>query len=78
MSIFDRADFDTILANIIYDSRVDSPDCDVMVDDVEVSDDWDDDPFGIDDGQPTHYEECQDLYGGDDYTEQWEEDYGDY
>ena len=78
MSIFDRADFDTILANIIYDSRVDSPDCDVMVDDVEVSDDWDDDPFGIDDGQPTHYEECQDLYGGDDYIEQWEEDYGDY
>ena len=67
MSIFDRADFDTILANIIYDSRVDSPDCDVME-----SEDWDDD------GQPTHYEEMQDVYGGDDYFEQWEEDYGDY
>ena len=68
MSIFDRADFDTILANIIYDSRVDSPDCDVME-----SDDWDDD------GQPTHYEEMQDVYGGDDYFEQWEDDcYGDY
>ena len=67
MSIFDRADFDTILAGIIYDSRVDSPDCDVME-----SDDWDDD------GQPTHYEECQDLYGGDDYIEQWEDDYGDF
>ena len=78
MSIFDNADFDTILANIIYGSRVDSPDCDVMVDDVDVSDDWDDDLFGIDDGQPTHYEECQDLYGGDDYVEQWEDDYGDY
>jgi len=68
MSIFDRADFDTILANIIYDSRVDSPDCDVME-----SEDWDDD------GQPTHYEEMQDVYGGDDYFEQWEDDcYGDY
>ena len=67
MSIFDRADFDTILANIIYDSRVDSPDCDIME-----SDDWDDD------GQPTHYEEMQDVYGGDDYFEQWEDDYGDY
>ena len=22
--------------------------------------------------------ECQDLYGGDDYFEQWEDDYGDY
>ena len=67
MSIFDRADFDTLLANIIYDSRVQSPDCDV-----DVSDDWDDNPFGIDDGQPTHYEEMQDVYGGDDYVEQWE------
>ena len=79
MSIFNDPNFDTILANIIYDSRVDSPDCDVMVDDVEVSDDWDDNPFGIDDGQPTHYEEMQDVYGGDDYFEQWEDDcYGDY
>jgi len=31
-----------------------------------------------DDGQPTHYEECQDLYGGDDYIEQWEDDHGAY
>tara|TARA_B100000902_G_C26909726_1_gene716250 strand:+ start:361 stop:534 length:174 start_codon:yes stop_codon:yes gene_type:complete len=55
MSIFDRPDFDTIIANIVYDSRVDSPD-----------DQWEDD------GQPTHYEELQDVYGGDDYVEQWE------
>ena len=27
-----------------------------------------------DDGQPTHYEEMQDVYGGDDYIEQWEDD----
>ena len=77
MSIFDRADFDTLLANIIYDSRVQSPDCDVVANDndVDVSDDWDDDPFGLDDdGQPTHYEEMQDVYGGDDYIEQWEDD----
>ena len=40
---------------------------------MDVSDDWDDDPFGLDDdGQPTHYEEMQDVYGGDDYIEQWE------
>ena len=74
MSIFDSPEFDTILANIVYDSRVQSPDCDV-VDAVDVdldSDEWEDD------GQPTHYEECQDLYGGDDYIEQWEDDYGDY
>ena len=63
MSIFDRADFDTILANIIYDSRVDSPDCDLITDE---SEEWEDD------GQPTHYEEMQDVYGGDDYVEQWE------
>jgi len=50
MSIFDRPDFDTLLANIIYDSRVDSPDCDVME-----SEDWDDD------GQPTHREEVEAL-----------------
>ena len=76
MSIFDRADFDSILAGIVYDSRVQSPDCDV-VDAVDVdlnNDEWDDNPFGLDDGQPTHYEECQDLYGGDDYIEQWEDD----
>ena len=32
MSIFDNADFDSILAGIVYDSRVQSPD-----------DDWEDD-----------------------------------
>jgi|TARA_B100001113_G_C20637931_1_gene417802 hypothetical protein len=63
MSIFDNADFDTILANIVYDSRVQSPDCDVVADE---SEEWDDD------FQPTHYEECQDVFGGDDYMEQWE------
>tara|TARA_R100000951_G_scaffold78949_1_gene66986 strand:+ start:292 stop:501 length:210 start_codon:yes stop_codon:yes gene_type:complete len=67
MSIFDSPEFDSILAGIVYDSRIQSPDCDVL-DAVDVdldSDEWDDD-------QPTHYEECQDLYGGDDYIEQWE------
>ena len=64
MSIFENADFDSILAGIVYDSRVQSPDCDV-IESIEV-DEWDDDD------QPTHYEECQDLYGGDDYIEQWE------
>jgi hypothetical protein len=28
-----------------------------------------------DDGQPTMYEEYQDLYGGDDFPEQWEDSY---
>jgi len=64
MSIFENADFDSILAGIVYDSRVQSPDCDV-IESIEV-DEWEDDD------QPTHYEECQDLYGGDDYVEQWE------
>jgi hypothetical protein len=64
MSIFDNPEFDSILAGIVYDSRVQSPDCDV-IESIEV-DEWEDD------GQPTHYEECQDLYGGDDYIEQWE------
>ena len=59
MNIFDRPDFDTILANIVYDSRVDSPDVDPY------GDEWDE-------GQPTHCEELQDVYGGDDYVEQWE------
>ena len=75
MSIFDRPDFDEMFHNAIYNSRED------VVDAVDVdldSDDWDDNPFGLDDEQPTHYEECQDLYGGDDYIEQWEDDYGDY
>ena len=67
MSIFDRPDFDEMFSNAIYNSRED------VVDAVD-SDEWDDD----DDYQPTHYEECQDLYGGDDYIEQWEDDYGDY
>ena len=70
MSIFENADFDSILAGIVYDSRVQSPDCDMIV---EESEEWEDD------GQPTHYEEMQDVYGGDDYFEQWEDDcYGDY
>ena len=68
MSIFDNPEFDSILAGIVYDSRVQSPDCDV----IDEVDEWEDD------GQPTHYEECQDLYGGDDYIEQWEDNYGDY
>jgi hypothetical protein len=70
MSIFDDPNFDEMFHNAIYNSRED------VVDAVDVdldSDEWDDD-----DAQPTHYEECQDLYGGDDYIEQWEDDYGDY
>ena len=63
-SLFEDADFDTILANIVYDSRVQSPDCDV-IESIEL-DEWDDDC------QPTLYDEAQDLYGGDDYMEQWE------
>ena len=70
MSVFDRPDFDEIIAGIVYDSRVQSPDCDV-IESIEV-DEWEDD------GQPTRYEELQDVYGGDDYIEQWEDDYGDY
>ena len=65
MSIFDDPNFDEMFQNAIYNSRED-------VVDVDESEEWEDD------GQPTHYEECQDLYGGDDYIEQWEEDYGDY
>ena len=57
----DRPDFDEMFHNAIYNSRED------VVDAVDVDlDEWDDDK------QPTHYEECQDLYGGDDYIEQWE------
>ena len=65
MSIFNRPDFDEMFQNAIYNSRED-------VVDVDESEEWEDD------GQPTHYEECQDLYGGDDYIEQWEDNYGDY
>ena len=61
MSIFNDPNFDEMFHNAIYNSRED------VVDAVD-SDEWDDD----DDCQPTHYEECQDLYGGDDYIEQWE------
>ena len=64
MSIFDSQHFDEMFHNAIYNSRED------VVDAVDVdldSDEWDD-------AQPTHYEECQDLYGGDDYVEQWEDD----
>jgi len=62
MSIFDDPNFDEMFQNAIYNSRED------VVDAVDVdldSDDWDD-------AQPTHYEEMQDVYGGDDYVEQWE------
>ena len=38
MSIFENADFDSILAGIVYDSRVQSPDCDV-IESIEV-DEW--------------------------------------
>ena len=65
MSFFDNQNFDEMFQNAIYNSRDD------VVDAVDVdldSDEWDDE------GQPTHYEECQDLYGGDDYIEQWEDD----
>ena len=63
MSFFDDENFDEMFSNAIYNSRED------VVDAVDVElDEWEDD------GQPTHYEECQDLYGGDDYIEQWEDD----
>ena len=65
MSIFNDPNFDEMFHNAIYNSRED------VVDAVDVdleSDEWDDER------QPTHYEECQDLYGGDDYIEQWEDD----
>ena len=54
MNIFDDPNFDEIFQNAIYNSREDEVD-------VEVSDDWDDDPFGIDDGQPTHQQEVEAL-----------------
>ena len=60
MSFFDDQNFDEMFSNAIYNSRED------VVDAVD-SDEWDD----YDDAQPTHYEECQDLYGGDDYDDQW-------
>ena len=69
MSIFDDPNFDEMFQNAIYNSRED------VVDTVDVdldSDDWDDNPFGLDDGQPDFHTEMQDLYGGDDYVEQWE------
>ena len=62
MSVFDRPDFDEMFSNAIYNSRED------VVDAVDVdldSDEWEDD------GQPTHYEEMQDVYSGDDYDDQW-------
>ena len=65
MSIFNDPNFDEMFHNAIYNSREDVVDADDV--DLE-SDEWDDE------GQPTHYEECQDLYGGDDYIEQWEDD----
>ena len=47
--------------SIVFDSRYDMVD-DVEIESIEIVED---------DGQPTHYEECQDLYGGDDYDDQW-------
>lgn len=60
MSFFDDENFDEMFSNAIYNSRED------VVDAVDVElDEWEDD------GQPTHYEEMQDVYGGDDYDDQW-------
>ena len=60
MSFFDDPNFDEMFSNAIYNSRED------VVDAVDVElDEWEDD------GQPTHYEEMQDIYGGDDYDDQW-------
>ena len=60
MSFFDDQNFDEMFSNAIYNSRED------VVDAVDVElDEWEDD------GQPTHYEEMQDVYGGDDYDDQW-------
>jgi hypothetical protein len=66
MSIFDRPDFDEMFHNAIYNSRTDDVDADVIEAASIELDDWDDDY------QPTLYDEAQDLYGGDDYIEQWE------
>ena len=60
MSFFDDPNFDEMFSNAIYNSRED------VVDAVDAElDEWEDD------GQPTHYEEMQDVYGGDDYDDQW-------
>lgn len=48
--------------SIVFDSRYDTVD-DVGIESIEIVED---------DGQPTMRDEYQDLYGGDDYTEQWE------
>jgi hypothetical protein len=47
--------------SIVFDSRYDTVD-DVGIESIEIVED---------DGQPTTHEEYQDLYGGDDYDEQW-------
>ena len=70
MSIFDDPNFDEMFQNAIYNSRTDDVDAVGQQDDFDVNtlelDEWDDDC------QPTLYDEAQDLYGGDDYVEQWE------
>ena len=79
MSVFDRPDFDEMFSNAIYNSREDVVDAvDVDLDSNEWEDDamGDDDVYFEDDGQPTMYEEYQDLYDGDDwdhgqYDEYW-------
>ena len=70
MSVFDRPDFDQMFSNAIYNSREDVVDAvDVDLDSNEWEDDamGDDDVYFEDDGQPTMYEEYQDLYDGDDW-----------
>ncbi len=70
MSVFDRPDFDEMFHNAIYNSREDVVDAvDVDLDSSEWEDDamGDDDVYFEDDGQPTIYEEYQDLYDGDDW-----------
>ncbi len=72
MSIFNDPNFDEMFSNAIYNSSEDVIDGLVDVEEYN-DDDWlDDGDSWLDDEQPTHYEECQDLYGGDDYAEQWE------
>ena len=67
MNFFEQSNFDEMFSNAIYNSREDV--IDGLVDVEEYNDgDW------LDDEQPTHYEELQDVYGGDDYIEQWEVD----
>ncbi len=49
-----------------------------MIDPTERDEEEIEDEEFEDDGQPTMYEEYQDLYGGDDFPEQWDEGYDDF